>query len=315
MFGSVASKVTSAASKVASSVPVPVPVTTKQETSFSEAEAFKHVNAFSQMASHPGASSHQNPALQYVLKESENIKETAHGDLKVELDLLPAISGGSDQKHVALKFLPKHESEVKNKSILVSAHVDTVFSEDANDNSNVAVMLELARGLSHAHSIKNPVIFFFNTSEEEGLDGSHSFITQHPFGETVRLAIDLDSIGLGEKSSTSEDSGLKDAFITLFDMEKEAQMQRYVLDLGAYSTYPRGSITTQDLFASELIASAPDFKPIQPNRGLSGLEFGFEDRGVTHHAKNKTLKPGSLQHLGENTLAFLLQTATTLDTN
>lgn len=40
-------------------------------------------------------------------------------------------------------------------------------------------MLELARGISQwAHGLKKGVIFLFNTGEEEGLNGAHSFITQ-----------------------------------------------------------------------------------------------------------------------------------------
>lgn len=54
------------------------------------------------------------------------------------------------------------------------------FREGAGDCSScVAVMLELARGVSQwAHGFKNAVIFLFNTGEEEGLNGAHSFITQ-----------------------------------------------------------------------------------------------------------------------------------------
>lgn len=40
-------------------------------------------------------------------------------------------------------------------------------------------MLELARGISQwAHGLKKGVIFLFNTGEEDGLNGAHSFITQ-----------------------------------------------------------------------------------------------------------------------------------------
>lgn len=46
-------------------------------------------------------------------------------------------------------------------------------------NSNIGVMLELLRAVSHwAHGFKHSTIFLFNTGEEEGLDGAHSFITQ-----------------------------------------------------------------------------------------------------------------------------------------
>ena len=55
-----------------------------------------------------------------------------------------------------------------------------MFREGAGDCSScIAVMLELARGISHwAHGFKSSIIFLFNTGEEEGLNGAHSFITQ-----------------------------------------------------------------------------------------------------------------------------------------
>ena len=55
----------------------------------------------------------------------------------------------------------------------------TCFREDDGETSNIAVMLELARATSQSsQGFGNAVIFFFNTGEEEGLSGSHSFITQ-----------------------------------------------------------------------------------------------------------------------------------------
>ena len=39
-------------------------------------------------------------------------------------------------------------------------------------------MLELARGFSQWAGFKHAVIFLFNTGEEEGLNGAHSFVTQ-----------------------------------------------------------------------------------------------------------------------------------------
>ncbi|TKY51583.1 Endoplasmic reticulum metallopeptidase 1 [Spatholobus suberectus] len=267
MFGSAASKVVSS---------VPVPGTTKKETGFSEDKALKHIKALTEMASPPASSVDQSPLLQYVLDQSESIKETAHGDVKVEVDRLSAKYGDS----VVLKVLPKNVSEAEeNDGVLVSAHVDPVFAAGATDDtSNVAVMLELARGLSQSSTgFKNSVIFFFNTGEEEGLDGSHSFITQHPFGKTVRLAIDLDSIGSILKSSTSEDTGSKNPVIFLSKIGEEGT-QKLILDLEAFSTYPRGKhIDYGDLFSSGVIKSATDFKVYKEIAGVSGLDFPFID--------------------------------------
>lgn len=54
------------------------------------------------------------------------------------------------------------------------------FREGAGDcTSCIAVMMELARAVSQwAHGFKNALVFLFNTGEEEGLNGAHSFITQ-----------------------------------------------------------------------------------------------------------------------------------------
>ncbi|XP_023879201.1 uncharacterized protein LOC111991643 [Quercus suber] len=108
----------------------------------------------------------------------------------------------SDLNHVVLRILPKFESEAAQNAILVSSHIDTVFSTGgAGDCSScIAVMLELARGFSQWAGFKHAVIFLFNTGEEEGLNGAHSFVTQHPWNETLCMAIDLEAMGIGGKS-------------------------------------------------------------------------------------------------------------------
>lgn len=161
-----------------------------------------------------------------MLKTAEKIKKTAHWEVDVEVQKFHAksgvnrLSGGlfrgktlmySDLYHVILRVLPKYADEAGENTILVSSHIDTVFStydfilinqflpllysvhgalkysmcytcfsEGAGDCSScIAVMLELARGISQwAHGFKSGVIFLFNTGEEEGLNGAHSFMTQ-----------------------------------------------------------------------------------------------------------------------------------------
>ncbi|EOY20504.1 Zn-dependent exopeptidases superfamily protein, partial [Theobroma cacao] len=76
--------------------------------------------------------------------------------------------------------------------------------------------------------------------------------------------------------------------------------------------YPSGLIIAQDLFSSGAIKSATDFQVYKEVAGLSGLDFVYTDNGAVYHTKNdklELLKSGSLQHLGENMLSFLLQIA------
>ncbi|KAK4706770.1 hypothetical protein R3W88_033679 [Solanum pinnatisectum] len=282
---------------------------------FSEHEAIQHVIALTQFGPHPVSSPALDHALQYVLQAIENIKETAHWEVDVELDLFHAKSGAnhmvgglfkgktlvySDLNHIVLRISPKYAAEATENAILVSSHIDTVFStEGAGDCSScVAVMLELARGVSQwAHGFKNAVIFLFNTGEEEGLNGAHSFITQHPWSDTVTMAIDLEAMGVGGKSGIFQ-----------------AGPQPWVIENFALAAkYPSGQIVAQDLFKSGAIKSATDFQVYQELAGLSGLDFAYADNTAVYHTKNdklKLLKPGSLQHLGENMLAFLLKAGT-----
>ncbi|MBA0635733.1 hypothetical protein Godav_025629 [Gossypium davidsonii] len=296
---------------------LPVPLTAEQagKRGFSEVAAMKHVKALTELGPHTIGSDAIELALQYVLAELENIKKTAHWEVDVEVDLFHVNVGAtrldsgmfvdrtiiySDLDHIVLRMLPKYAPEARENAILVSSHIDTVFStEGAGDCSScVSVMLELARGISQwAHGFKNAVIFLFNTGEEEGLSGAHSFITQHPWSTTIRMAIDLEAMGIGGKSAIFQAGPHPLAVETFASVAK----------------YPSGNIIFQDIFSSGVINSATDFQVYREVAGLSGLDFVYADHGAVYHTKNdklKLLKSGSLQHLGENMLAFLLQIAT-----
>nr|GMD32100.1 endoplasmic reticulum metallopeptidase 1 isoform X1 [Ipomoea batatas] len=292
-------------------------------TGFSEEAAMAHDKALSSLGPHPLGSAVLDTALEYVLKAATTIQEEAYGDVNVEVECFHAntgvntLSGGSyygktlvysDMKHVLIRISSKSaatklRSGEEDNAILVSAHVDTVFAAEGagDDTSNVAVMLELARGLSkQASGFKNSVIFLFNTGEEEGLNGAHSFVTQHPWINTVRVAVDLEAIGLGGKS------GIFQAGPDPWAIQNFAKVAKR----------PSGQIVSQDLFASGVIKSSTDFQVYKEVAGLSGLDFAFTDSTAVYHTKNDKvdlLKVGSLQHLGDNMLPFLLHAATSSD--
>eukprot|EP01018_Ginkgo_biloba_P031316 Gb_39788 [translate_table: standard] len=296
---------------------LPRPLTAAQagKRGFSEQSAVQHVKALTKLGPHPVGSDALSRAVQYVLSEAQRIKAVAHWDVEVEVDYFhskPGVNrlvGGlfkgktlayANLKHVVMRITPKYSSEAENNAILISSHIDTVFStEGAGDCSScVAVMLELARGISHwAHGFKHAVIFLFNTGEEEGLNGAHSFITQHPWNSTIRTVVDLEAMGIGGKSSVFQ--GGPDAWI----LEVFARVARH----------PSAQIIAQDIFHSGAIKSATDFQVYKEVAGLSGLDFAYQDIGAVYHTKNdklELLKPGSLQHLGENMLPLLLEVAT-----
>ncbi|KAJ4846680.1 hypothetical protein Tsubulata_019727 [Turnera subulata] len=268
---------------------LPAPLTADQagKRGFSEVEALKHVVALTQLGPHPVGSDSLDVALKYVLAAAKEIKKTAHWEVGVEVDVFRAESGAnrlvsglfkgktlvySDLTHIILRIMPKYASEAADNAILVSSHIDTVFSTGgAGDCSScVGVILELARGVSQwAHGFKNAVIFLLNTGEEEGLNGAHSFITQHPWSETIRLAVDLEAMGIGGKS------GIFQAGPNSWAIENFASAAKY----------PSGNIIAQDLFLSGVIKSATDFQVYQEVSGLSGLDFAYTDNSAVYHTK------------------------------
>ncbi|KQJ83633.1 hypothetical protein BRADI_5g15930v3 [Brachypodium distachyon] len=294
-------------------LPLPLDAEQAGKRGFSEASALKHVEYLTGLGPHPVGSDSLDLAVQYVYAEAEKIKKTAHWDVDVQLELFHTdiganrLSGGlfngktllyADLKHVILRIVPKYLPEAEENLILVSSHIDTVSTtEGAGDCSScVGVMLELARGVAQwAHGFKSGVLFLFNTGEEEGLDGAHSFITQHHWRNSVRFAVDLEAMGISGKS-------------TLFQGTHQWALESFA----AVAKYPSAQIATQDVFRSGAIKSATDFQIYQEVAGLPGLDFAYTDRTSVYHTKNdkmKLLKPGSLQHIGENMLAFLLHAA------
>ncbi|KAF3776818.1 hypothetical protein EJ110_NYTH46961 [Nymphaea thermarum] len=86
------------------------------------------------------------------------------------------------------------------------------------------------------------------------------------------------------------------------------------LQIHMHSHFQYGRLCA-DIFRSGMLKSATDFQVYEEVAGLSGLDFAYGDYSAVYHTKNdkmKLLKAGSLQHLGENMLAFLLKGATSL---
>lgn len=122
-------------------------------------------------------------------------------------------------------------------------------------------------------------------------------MTQHPWRESIRGAIDLESMGVGGKSF-------------LF----QGGPDRWLIDIFAkVAKWPATMVLAQDIFHSGLVKSATDFQIYREIAGLSGLDFTYMENAGVYHTKNdklELLRPGSLQHSGDNMLPFLREVAT-----
>lgn len=62
-----------------------------------------------------------------------------------------------------------------------------IISGAGDDGAMCAIMLETLRVLSQSDKpLKHPVVFLFNGAEENPLQASHAFITQHKWAKNVK---------------------------------------------------------------------------------------------------------------------------------
>jgi hypothetical protein len=72
-----------------------------------------------------------------------------------------------------------------------------IFSGGADAAVPIGVMIELLNVLVHSVPLKHAVIFLFNGAEETLQEGSHAFITLHPWANSCRVVVNLEACGSG----------------------------------------------------------------------------------------------------------------------
>lgn len=180
------------------------------------------------------------------------------------------------------------------KALLVNSHFDSgVGSPGAMDaRACNALMLELIRSLSHAeNALHHPLIFLFNGAEESLQEGSHGFISQHPWRSTIGSILNFDAGGIGGPQ-------------ILFQVGSGEYAELFA------STAPRlhGSILAQELFDTGLLQGDTDYRIFRDFGDIHGLDLAWYKDGYKYHTPRDDLgfiDEGSLQHAGDNAFAYI----------
>ncbi|XP_022429380.1 endoplasmic reticulum metallopeptidase 1 [Delphinapterus leucas] len=200
--------------------------------------------------------------------------------------------------NVVVKLEPRDGAQ---HAVLANCHFDSVAnSPGASDDAvSCSVMLEVLRVLStSSEALHHAVIFLFNGAEENVLQASHGFITQHPWASLIRAFINLEAAGVGGKELVFQ-TGPENPWL----------VQAYV----SAAKHPFASVVAQEVFQSGIIPSDTDFRIYRDFGNIPGIDLAFIENGYIYHTKYDTadrILTDSIQRAGDNILAVLKYLAT-----
>ncbi|XP_034180983.1 endoplasmic reticulum metallopeptidase 1 [Osmia lignaria lignaria] len=244
-------------------------------------------------------------AIKYLTNSINNIIKDASANHKILVNVtkhsgafpLKFLDGMTNVyrnvQNVIVRIGPNRPTQT---SLLVNCHFDT-FPESpggSDDGAGCAVMLETLRVIAHSSKLlKHNIIFLFNGAEENLLQASHGFITQHPWAKEVRAFVNLEACGAGGRE-------------LLFQAGPDSS---WILQVYAKSVpYPYASSLAQEIFESGIVPGDTDFRIFRDFGNVSGLDFAWATNGYVYHTKFDNIQQiplGSLQRTGDNILALL----------
>ncbi|XP_029941527.1 endoplasmic reticulum metallopeptidase 1 [Salarias fasciatus] len=274
---------------------------------FNAARARRHLERITSVGPRPvGSQENEVLTVGYLLEQIEGIRaEAAAGPHRLtvdvqrptgtfSIDFLGGFTSYYDRvTNVAVRLEPRGGAQ---HLMLANCHFDTVAnSPGASDDAvSCAVMLEVLHALANQSTpLHHGVVFLFNGAEENVLQGSHGFITQHPWAQQVRAFINLEAAGVGGKEVVFQ-TGPENPWL----------VQAYV----HAAKHPFASVVGQEVFQSGVIPSDTDFRIYRDYGNIPGIDLAFIENGFIYHTKYDTanrILTDSIQRAGDNILAVL----------
>ncbi|XP_051876368.1 endoplasmic reticulum metallopeptidase 1 isoform X2 [Pristis pectinata] len=278
---------------------------------FNALRARKYLQDITDFGPRPaGSPANEILTVNYLLDQIQKIKEgsTAVHSIAVDvqrptgffsIDFLGGFTSYyANVANVVVKLEPKNGAK---HAVLANCHFDSVAnSPGASDDAvSCAVMLEILNVLSKSTSpLQHAIIVVFNGAEENILQASHGFITQHPWAKLVRAFINLEAAGVGGKEIVFQ-TGPENPWL----------VQAYA----RAAKHPFASVVGQEVFQSGIIPSDTDFRIYRDYGNVPGIDLAFIENGYIYHTKYDTadrIHLDSIQRAGDNILAVLQYLAT-----
>uniref|UniRef100_A0A8C9SZ12 Endoplasmic reticulum metallopeptidase 1 n=1 Tax=Scleropages formosus TaxID=113540 RepID=A0A8C9SZ12_SCLFO len=282
-------------------------VVAKPTGEFSSTRAREHLDHITSVGPRPvGSRENEVQTVNYLLAQIESIREATaagHHSISVDvqrptgsfsIDFLGGFTSYYDKvTNIAVKLEPQGGAK---HLMLANCHFDSVAnSPGASDDAvSCAVMLEVLRALVNLSTpLLHGVVFLFNGAEENVLQASHGFITQHPWASQIRAFINLEAAGVGGKEVVFQ-TGPENPWL----------VQAYV----HAAKHPFASVVGQEVFQSGVIPSDTDFRIYRDFGNIPGIDLAFIENGFIYHTKYDTpdrILTDSIQRAGDNIFAVL----------
>ncbi|XP_051745106.1 endoplasmic reticulum metallopeptidase 1-like isoform X2 [Ctenopharyngodon idella] len=271
---------------------------------FNALRARKHLERITSVGPRTiGSPENEITTVNYLLDQIEQIRsESETGPHSITVDVQRPTGSFSINSfisyydrvtNIAVKLEPKTSAQ---HFMLANCHFDSVAnSPGASDDAvSCSVMLEVLHSLANLSTpLKHGVIFLFNGAEENNLQASHGFITQHPWAQQVRAFVNLEAAGVGGKELVFQ-TGPENPWL----------VQAYA----RAAVHPFASVVGQEIFQSRLIPSHTDFRIYRDFGNIPGIDLAFIENGFIYHTKYDTperIPTDSIQRAGDNILSVL----------
>uniref|UniRef100_A0A673GY95 Endoplasmic reticulum metallopeptidase 1 n=1 Tax=Sinocyclocheilus rhinocerous TaxID=307959 RepID=A0A673GY95_9TELE len=226
---------------------------------FNALRARKHLERITSVGPRTvGSPENEIMTVNYLLDQIEQIRtesQTGPHSITVDvqrptgsfsIDFLGGFTSYYDRvTNIAVKLEPKTTAQ---HFMLANCHFDSVANSlgASDDAVSCSVMLEVLHSLANLSTpLKHGIIFLFNGAEENILQASHGFITQHPWAQQVRAFVNLEAAGVGGKEVVFQ-TGPENPWL----------VQAYV----RAAVHPFASVVGQEVFQSGVIPSDTDFR-------------------------------------------------------
>ncbi|KAH8290303.1 hypothetical protein KR054_001803 [Drosophila jambulina] len=271
-----------------------------------------------------GSDNNENRTVEFLWSLVMEIKANALEDyFDIEVDL--QVGSGAyihwtmvnmyqGVQNIVVKLSPKNCTS--DKYLLVNSHFDSKPTSPSagDDGQMVVVLLEVLRVMSTTkQTFTHPIVFLFNGAEENPLEASHFFITQHPYAKNCAVLLNCDSAGGGGREIVFQ-SGPNQAWLmnqvnsnqglTIIPALCKGVLQIYK----TYAKHPFANSMAEEFFQSGILPSDTDFGIFTKYSKIVGLDMAQIINGYFYHTKYdrfENIPRGSIQSTGENMLSLV----------